>query len=243
MGTLRTSFAWLAAALTVGLVSGLPHVTLANDVGPGKEVRAVRGQFGTLVRGRSWDPDLRISTLAIDDVTVDRAASVRWHTETVACSSSLVRLLDRWWLDKTECTPAQHENGSRITLERYQVALAFPKQGQVSLTDLLGRAPTEAESWVTRGGNSYFFFSGTVQADAPVHIDAGTTIDVWFPFELDRQLHYGITIAHAAKPIGPIDGTLKDNVLHFVLPAFDVAPGARLMGEIEGDDWPHYAGP
>ncbi len=102
-----------------------------------------------------------------------------------------------------------------------------------------GRAPTEAESWMTRGGNSYFFFSGTVDSAAPIHVTAGTTIDVWFPFVLDSSLYYGLTIAHADKPMGPIDGTLNNNVVHFVLPGFTLPPGATLMGEIEGDSFRH----
>jgi hypothetical protein len=34
--------------------------------------------------------------------------------------------------------------------------------------------------------------------------------------------------------IGPIDGTLRDNTLHFELPPFTATPGTSLMGEIDG---------
>lgn len=97
------------------------------------------------------------------------------------------------------------------------------------------RAPTEAESWVTRGGNSYFFFSATVQSTQPIHVQAGTRIDVWFPFVLKPDKKYSLTIGYTDAPVGPVEGTLKDNTLHFVLPAFSVKPGAHLMGEIEGN--------
>jgi hypothetical protein len=99
------------------------------------------------------------------------------------------------------------------------------------------RAPTEAESWANQpSGNSYFFFSGTVQSPQPVHVQAGTKIDVWFPFVLDTSLKYSLTIGgNGFTAIGPVDGTLADNTLHFVLPAFTVAPGVELMGEIESD--------
>ena len=107
------------------------------------------------------------------------------------------------------------------------------------IVSVSGRAPTEAESWLTPGGNSYFFFSGTVNSAAPIHVQSGTTLDVWFPFVLDTSLYYGLTIAHADKPIGPIDGTLKGNVVHFALPAFTLPPGATLMAEIEGDSFRH----
>jgi len=99
-----------------------------------------------------------------------------------------------------------------------------------------GRRPTQAESWITPGGNSYFFFSATVHATQPVHVHAGTTIDVWFPFVLDPSYRYSLTIAGSGfTAIGPIDGTLFDNIVHFVLPAFTAPPGTDLMGEIESD--------
>jgi len=104
------------------------------------------------------------------------------------------------------------------------------------IANLEGRAPTEGESWITQGGNSYYFFSGTVQSTKPVHVQAGTTIDVWFPFVLDTSLRYSLTIAgHGFSAISPVEGTLVDNTLHFVLPAFTAAPGVDLMGEIESD--------
>jgi len=104
------------------------------------------------------------------------------------------------------------------------------------IASLESRAPTQAESWVTPGGNSYFFFSGTVQSSQPVHVQAGTTVDVWFPFVLDASLRYSLTIAgHGFTAIGPVDGTLDANTLHFVLPAFTVSPGVELMGEVESD--------
>jgi len=105
------------------------------------------------------------------------------------------------------------------------------------ITHIQSRAPTEAESWANPpSGNSYFFFSGTVQSPQPVHVQPGTTIDVWFPFVLDTSLSYSLTIAAPnAMSLGPVEGTLKDNTLHFVLPAFTAPPGAELMGEIEGN--------
>ncbi len=108
---------------------------------------------------------------------------------------------------------------------------------QAELLRIQARAPTLAESWTNPpSGNSYFFFSGTVQAAQPVHVQSGTTIDVWFPFVLDPSLRYSLTIAAPnAMSLGPVEGTLKDNTLHFVLPAFTAPPGAELMGEIEGD--------
>jgi len=122
--------------------------------------------------------------------------------------------------------------------DHYRLTIFFGKMDappNAGLTHLRGRMPTEGESWMTRGGNSYFFFSADVKSTQPVHVHAGTTIDVWFPFVLHPEKKYSLTIGYTDVPIGPIEGTLKDNTLHFVLPAFSVKSGAHLMGEIEGD--------
>ena len=125
-------------------------------------------------------------------------------------------------------------------VDGYRLTLAFaPSDGGsgAKLANVESRAPTPAESWTNRpGGNSYFFFSGTVQAPQPVHVQRGTTLDVWFPFVLDTSLTYSLTIGgEGFTPIGPIDGALADNTLHFVLPAFTAPPGVDMMGEIESD--------
>ncbi len=106
------------------------------------------------------------------------------------------------------------------------------------IAHIQGRAPTEAESWANQpSGNSYFYFSGTVESAQPVHVQAGMTVDVWFPFVLDPSLSYSLTIAAPhAMSLGPVQGALKDNTLHFVLPAFTAPPVlSELMGEIEGE--------
>jgi hypothetical protein len=98
------------------------------------------------------------------------------------------------------------------------------------------RIPTAAESWLTEGGNAYFYFSAKFKhSPVAVHVSNGTTLDVWFPFVLDTNKTYSLTIAHVTPVIGPINGTLKDNTLHFVLPAFAIEPDATMMGEIDGD--------
>jgi hypothetical protein len=133
------------------------------------------------------------------------------------------------------------ETGIRswFTDDYYRVTLRFAPNDSsevAKVTDFTTRGPTEAESWIARGGNSYFFFSATVQSPQPIHVRAGTTFDVWFPFVLDPSLTYSLTIGGAGfTPIGPIDGTLTDNTLHFVLPVFTAPPGVDMMGEIESN--------
>lgn len=223
MGKLRTIIAWLGVS-TLGLVSGLPHVTLADDAGPGKEVRAIRHDLPIVLGAK----------VVINDVDVDGAQATATWTRTDGSSVShfsgkLERRYNRWWLM------------SRGAMDGYEMSIAFGKNDANvgTLSDVRGRAPTESESWASQSGDGYFFFSSTVQSSVPIHVEAGTTIDVWFPFALDPSLYYGLTIAHADKPIGPIDGTLKANVVHYVLPAFTLPPGATLMGEIDGDPFHH----
>jgi len=310
---MRTIIAWLVVS-TLGLVSGLPHVTLADDAGPGKEVRAIHRALPSLLSARINHP--HPSGVQIDAVvsTGLGAGLVQWHDGVWSELDRFEYRYQTWWLldsyqlrtDGSVCcgndarraymlgpssyfltqvgvpqslieSAAQHlsvvqaadermrERGGperfwgaggdpispAIDLSRqnargnfdsspYEATIAFGRTDAASGTiTLRGRAPTEAESWVTYGGNSYFFLSGKAQSPVPIHVAAGTTIDVWFPFVLDSSLYYGLTIAHTDKPIGPIDGTLKDNVVHFVLPAFTLLPDAILMGEIEGDPFRH----
>lgn len=124
-----------------------------------------------------------------------------------------------------------------ITTQNYSMHIRLGTSDATSTVrlDISGRSPTEGESWLTRNENSYFFFTATVSSPSIVHIDRGTTIDVWFPFALDPSKTYSLTIAHTDPTIGPVNATLKDNTLHFVLPAFAVEPGIEIMGEIEGD--------
>jgi hypothetical protein len=259
MGKLHTVFAWLVAS-TLGLVCALPHVTLADDSGPGREVRAIRHDLPILLRGSVEEPQRsNAPKIIVTNVTVSGTqASATWTIDSDSAPAdyhgTLERRYDRWWLISIEwvnalTTPASANNEAQFrganvfsqTLGGYRMSITFAPNdaSSATLSDIQGRGPTEAESWITRGGNSYFFFSGTVQSTAPVHVQAGTIIDVWFPFVLDDSLHYAITIGHADKPIGPIDGTLQDNVVHFVLPAFALPPGATLMAEVEGDSFRH----
>ncbi len=319
MGTLRTVVAWLGAS-TLGLVSGLPHVTLADDAGPGKEVRAIRHDLPLILKGQLQQPYSTDANVQIEDVVVSgSSALVQWRSASAERVGYLTRRYKTWWLsnelyigDAGAFTLNEHSSygptnwflarafgapvplidlaaeslaavktanarptkcGARnaqlvepcsigegifpllsttlypgrraqplIVGDGYQMRLVFASNDahpDATLVNAASRAPTEAESWMTPGGNSYFFFSGTVESDAPIHVSAGTAIDVWFPFLLAPSLYYGLTIAHADKPVGPIDGTLSDNVVHFVLPALTLLPGATLMGEIEGDSFRH----
>jgi len=97
------------------------------------------------------------------------------------------------------------------------------------------RMPTEGESTQTLHGDAFVFFTVELAGPKPVAFKPGTTVDVWFPHVLDAYRHYGLTAAMANSAFGPVRGTLADNTLHFVLPAFTVAPADPVMFEIDGD--------
>ena len=102
------------------------------------------------------------------------------------------------------------------------------------------RPPTAAEflPYPTTFGftsNAVFYFRLTIDGSAPVKFQAGTTIDIWFPFVLDDTLTYDLTIGFAEAPIGPIYAKPVDNVLRYTLPGFTATPGRSLMAEIDGN--------
>ncbi|MDP9025738.1 MAG: hypothetical protein M3N13_10240 [Candidatus Eremiobacteraeota bacterium] len=212
MGKHLAIIAWL-----VGSFALFPHVTYANDAGPGKEVRAVRATARTLlaarVRMRGIDP----AKILVDSVNVDGShALASWRAAESAGTLALVFRYDRWW----------DQEGYVTTLGP---ALATFARAQT-------RAPTEAESWhYFFGGNAWVYF--TIEAgDAAAHqLPRGTTISIWCPFVLDGDQEYSLTLAKADAPIGPIVGSLRDNTLTFVLPEFLMPAGAQLRGEVDGN--------
>lgn len=235
---MRIALCVLLLALTV-----CPPAVRADDSGPRRDLSAIRHDLPILLQ---WS-----SAIQIDHIEVNNgSATVKWHdASNDDYVSALKKRYDRWWLltDTDPCastgtaeTLFQANFPLRLTGDGYRVAIRFATNDatdNAGIESFTSRAPTETESWVNYpSGNSYFFFSGTVQSTLPVHVQAGTTIDVWFPFVLDPSLRYSLTIAAPnVMSIGPVDGTLADNTLHFVLPAFTAVPGADLMGEIESD--------
>lgn len=83
--------------------------------------------------------------------------------------------------------------------------------------------------------DAVMFFDFGVGGTQPVSFQRGSALDVWFPFALDDALKYSITFSAGSTSVGPVTGSIFDNVLHFDLPAFTAAPGQTFMGEIDGD--------
>lgn len=222
----------VAALLAFAWLAGFAPAGAAGDEGTRDDVRVIRHDATIVLAQRVRDAGIDPKTIVVDRVAAaNGAARVEWHAGAMNGIDGFARIYKRWW-DRVE-RPGSPDG--------FDVRFGFAHADanvDAALVERIVRRPTEAESWLAYpGGNSYLFFSAVSHATAPVHVDAGTTLDVWFPFVLDPTYRYSLTIAHADPVIGPINGTLHDNVLHFVLPAFSIAPKAQIMGEIEGD--PH----
>lgn len=161
-------------------------------------------------------------------------------------------------LVKAGCDSVQYELPNRVPVnpnggvpsiqdqaEPYQLALRFARNDAgagTTLSQLYARPPTPAEflpypTPYRVVADAVMFFDITIEGPKPVSFQRGTTIDVWFPFALDDKLRYSMSIGGGSEPIGPLTGTIFDNVVHFELPGFTALPKQTLMGEIDGD--PH----
>jgi hypothetical protein len=229
-----------AAALLLALLS--PIATRADDYGPRRDITAIRHDLSILVNPTS--------PITFDSIQTDGGqAVVQWHVGQDHHETFLVKRYGRWWFDaQAGLSPVPFGGDvsftdgipNRPTSDGYRVTLHFAPTDAATdghIASFATRMPTEAESWAnTPSGNAYFFFSGTVQSQQPVHVQAGTILDVWFPFVLDPSLRYSLTIAAPnVMSLGPVEGTLKNNALTFVLPGFTAEPSAELMGEIDSD--------
>ena len=118
----------------------------------------------------------------------------------------------------------------------YAIQIRMPAQMPVlSAAKLTGRRPNGAENWTYYpGGNAYVYFDVITDGETPVDLPSGTSVDIWFPFALDTNKTYSLTLAKAAESVGPINGKLQNNILHFDLPAFTIPAHATLIGEVDG---------
>lgn len=83
------------------------------------------------------------------------------------------------------------------------------------------------------GATSVAFLYLYVTSPSPVTL-ANTSLDVWVPWVLDDPAHYQIQLFEGKRSIGPLYGTISQNVLHFTIPAFAFSTG-EAQGEIDYD--------
>jgi hypothetical protein len=134
---------------------------------------------------------------------------------------------------------------SRVETSGYDITLSYARNdapADAMFSRIYARPPTAAEfapnhapapGW--GGPDAVCFFDIELHASKPVTFQAGTTMDIWFPFVLDDQLRYNLSFFSDEKPSAMIFGTIFDNTLHFVLPAFTIAPDKPMAAEIDGD--------
>ena len=183
-------------------------------------------------------------------------AEVDWSARARAGTLTLQRLGPRWAIETPGSASA---SVAPVTILRAGGALA-PQSVQTggyqfvftygandappgsAFTYVYGRVPTSAEflpypTVYPISSDAVFYFDLT--AGAAVHFEAGSSLDVWFPFVLDDRLRYDLFIDGTAPAIGPIASRVFDNTVHFTLPAFSLPAGKTITGEIDGDPHEH----
>jgi hypothetical protein len=138
----------------------------------------------------------------------------------------------------------------------YGITFLHKEEYDATWLTLIGRAPVDSESKVTLGSDLYCAFDlTTLPDDSPRNIEhlvhsvyqslfptppptftfrRGSTIDVWFPYVLPESDQYVLSVSNVVPQLHDIPATLRDNVLHFVLPGFMLRRGAVAHGEIDG---------
>src|SRR5579884_262880 len=130
----------------------------------------------------------------------------------------------------------------------YDLTISYAKndaRADTSIKQLYVRPPTPAEFLPNHpvapgwgGADAVAYFDLAIAGAQSVAVDAGSTIDLWFPFVLVDQLQYNLSFLSDDRPSGIIHGAVFDNTVHFVLPAFVLAPEKPLMAEVDGDPKP-----
>lgn len=151
---------------------------------------------------------------------------------------TLHRRSDRWWYDSgsliedacLRCPPYFYDDGGGYEAK---LLLRYADASPSLIAGFHGRAPTEAEMPPTPLMNGLYFFNLVTDATTPVNVQAASTLDVWFPFVLDPDDRYVLWLGFVDPDIEALPGTLKDNALHFELPAFATRPGKTALGEID----------
>ena len=217
-------------------LAGLTAAASVGDYGPSREVRAIRHDVPILARRFVGDRPVTVREV---NVNGNQASA----TFTVGTSARLEVFAlhyrsDRWWYDSgslvddacARCPAYIYSND-----DGYQAKLLLREaDANASLiVGFHGRAPTVAEMPPAPSMNGLYFFDLVTDATTPVNLQAGSSLDVWFPFVLDPDQRYVLWLAFVDPEIARIPGTLKDNALHFEFPAFATRPGKTALGEID----------
>lgn len=210
----------------------MPAPVLAFDSGPPAQIRQVRADGIRLlargVRASGVDP----KNISVQDVEVTgNRAHFDWTAGPLHGAVQLTRLDDRWW----DVSTGYH----------VRVGFSANDSGAPPVTHLYVRAPTAAEfapAYPTApgwgGADAVCYFDIAITGSKPIRFSRGSTLEVWFPFVLDDGLRYNVNYVTGDHASPMIVGTIFDNTLHFVLPAFTLYPAQPMMAEIDGDATP-----
>ena len=106
---------------------------------------------------------------------------------------------------------------------------------------LSGYTPSTWQKAAIPGTDPYYLFSlkvesfaGEAPPPAALAFASGSSFEVWFPFVLPRNKSYMLHLSNVDPAIAELSGTLKNNVVRFVLPPFTLRSGVIAHGEIDG---------
>ncbi|MDP9111709.1 MAG: hypothetical protein M3M96_08765 [Candidatus Eremiobacteraeota bacterium] len=229
------------------LLIALPCAAPADEYGPHPAIRAIRGALPILLARHLKRLDTP-GRLTIPDIVVDGDVAIA--TWKYGSGRGLVLLNyhpNGWWMTGSSDLPSHLLDLATAHIPKFARADALAQTvgyrstwQHVSGAPLTGftfhdRAPTASEMAPSRGADAVYFFTLQPNGTQKISVAAGSTLDVWAPFVLDPHLRYTLTLAMGDPTIGPLEGRLSDNTMHFILPAFTAPPSVELMGEIDAD--------
>ena len=106
--------------------------------------------------------------------------------------------------------------------------------------NLSGDTPPSSQRAAIPAAEPYYSFTlGAWSSDgdtppAVLRFARGSTLEVWFPFVLPTDENYMLHLSGVIPEITELSGTLKNNVLRFVLPPLALKKGVIARGEIDG---------
>lgn len=121
------------------------------------------------------------------------------------------------------------------TTDGYDAGLSHDKNDLPVRFTLNGHGPADWQPPVTEGSELYYAFTLSAEKPARATLTAGSTFDVWFPFVLDTRRRYTLRVRHVVPEVAVAPKSTKNNVLHFVLPAFEIPEGNMAQGEIDAE--------
>jgi hypothetical protein len=139
-----------------------------------------------------------------------------------------------WAIEVDSCDPFG-ESWEGSTTSGYVATFFHPKNDLPVRLTLNGRGPADWQRPAKLGSKLYYAFRLSAEKLAAASFAAGSTFDVWFPFVLDNKVLYTLRLSHVIPQLQVAPRSTKNNVLHFVLPPFEIPEGSTPLGEIDAE--------